>query len=46
MTEIAITDHSDEAMNMLTKKYKVSVNSFRTQLKFWDNIHNNVNVIF
>lgn len=46
MTEIAITDHSDEAMDMLTKKFKVSINSFRAQTKYWDNVHNNTSIIF
>lgn len=29
LTEIAITDHSDSAMDALTKKFSVSKNSFR-----------------
>lgn len=46
MTEIAITDHSDACMENLTNEFWVSKNSFRYIVKWWENIHNNVNVIF
>lgn len=46
LTEIAITDHSDTSMEILTRKFQVSKNAFRYMIKIWKNIHNNVNVIF
>lgn len=46
MTEIAITDHSDEAMDMLTEKFKVSRTTFRYSIRKWKNVYNKVNVFF
>lgn len=46
LTEIAITDHSDSAMDALTKKFSVSKNSFRYTTKMWKNVHNDVKIIF
>lgn len=46
MTEIAITDHSDKAMEFLRSKYFLMPNSMRSMAKKWRNVHNDVNVIF
>lgn len=46
LTEIAITDHSDAAMDMLTEKFKVSRTTFRYNARKWRNVHNTVSVIF
>lgn len=46
LTEIAITDHSDEWMLNLRAKYGLYPNSMRSQAKRWRNVHNDVQVIF
>lgn len=46
MTEIAITDHCDTAMKQLIDKFWTSKNAFRYNIKKWENVHNNVSVIF
>jgi histidinol phosphatase-like PHP family hydrolase len=46
MTEIAITDHSDDCMKQLIDKFWVSKTTFRYSIRKWKNVHNNVNVLF
>lgn len=46
LTEIAITDHSDVVMDNLWKKFWVFPNVFRSNIRRWKNVFNDVNVIF
>lgn len=46
LNEIAITDHSDGAMDVLTSMFNVSKTTFRYSLRKWKNVHNDVNVVF
>jgi histidinol phosphatase-like PHP family hydrolase len=46
MTEIAITDHSDDCMASLIEKFWISKNAYRWLTKRWWNIHNEISVIF
>jgi histidinol phosphatase-like PHP family hydrolase len=46
MTEIAITDHSDDCMKQLIDRFWVSKTTFRYSIRKWKNIHNNVNIFF
>ena len=46
LTEIAITDHSQAAMDFLTKDNNFFPNWARYSITRWKNVFNNVNVIF
>ena len=46
MNEIAITDHSDHAVNILKERCGICPSGARYTLKNWINVHNDVKVIF